>query len=131
MEVVTVKVNAGEEIKEAILSYVVEHHIREALVIGAIGSAIDLCVTTPVSYELPLTTVEVFHKVSCEVVGMSGEILSWEKVDPKLKSLYPDKESPLFIHLHIAAASAGGAVFGGGLRSGKALREVNVFLLPQ
>ena len=131
MEVASITIMKGEEIHKAILDYVLAHEIRHALIIGAIGSAVDLSVATPIEHDPPLRTIEVPYQASCEIVGMSGEIMPWEECDPRLKAVYPDKDSPLFVHIHIAAAIMGGQVFGGGLRKGKAFRSIRVFLLPQ
>lgn len=131
MEVVSITIPAGQEIRKAILDYVLAPRIENALVIGAIGSAVDISVTTPIDHAPPLKTIEVPYQAACEIVGMSGEIMPWEQCDPRLKAVYPDKDCPLFVHIHIAAAMMGGHLFGGGLRSGKAFRAVRVFLLPQ
>ena len=87
-------------------------------------------IAAPVAHELPPQTVEVPYGVSAEVVGFTGEVIPWDKVDSHLASVYPDKDDPVFVHIHIAAAMAGGQVFGGGLRSGKAFRALRVFMLP-
>ena len=47
-----------------------------------------------------------------------------ECADPALLEVYPDKVSPLIVHIHASCATAGGHVAGGGLRAGKAFRWV-------
>ena len=53
-----------------------------------------------------------------------------EKMDPQLRQVYPDTDSPLFIHIHASYARAGGLVMGGGLWGGTAFRSLRVFLRP-
>lgn len=131
MDIVPIDIPAGAPIKDTLLDALVEKGLSHAAVIGAIGSAVDLAVAAPVSRDLPPKTVEVPYGVACEVVAMSGEVMPWDEVDPRLLAAYPARKDPLFLHLHIAAAMAGGRVFGGGLRSGRALRHIRVFVIPQ
>ena len=58
-----------------------------------------------------------------------------ECADPALLEVYPDKVSPLIVHIHASCATAGGHVAGGhvaggGLRAGKAFRSVRIFMIP-
>lgn len=122
-------VPAGASIKRTILDYLLEHNLSNVYIIGAIGSAKNVCVASPIEPDLPLRTVEVPFHVSCEVVGFTGEVMVWEDVDPVLKAMYPDKDDPLFLHIHIACATAGGHVFGGGFRGGEAFRSLRVFMV--
>lgn len=131
MEVQSIIINAGQEIKATILRSLVSRDISRAIIIGAIGSAVDLSVAAPIDREPPLKTTEVPYQVACEIVGMSGEIMPWEDVDPTLAAMYPGEKGPLFVHIHIAAAMMGGNVFGGGLRNGKAFRQIRVFIIAQ
>jgi len=121
-------IGSGGDIKKGILAFLVENGIRSAYIIGAVGSAKDVVVAAPVENELPLRTTEVKYPVACEVVGFSGEVMEWEKADPRIREVYPDKDDPLFVHIHIAAAISGGQMFGGGFRGGTAFRSLRVFL---
>lgn len=131
MEVVSIIVKSGEDIKKTVMDSLVAKGIRKGIIIGGIGSAVDLEVTAPTEHEPPLRTVCVPYKIACEIVGLSGEIMPWEDVDPKLAAVYPGPKGPLFLHMHVAAAQMGGSVFGGGLRGGRAFRQVRVFVLPE
>lgn len=53
-----------------------------------------------------------------------------ERMDPAFEKIYPDKKSPLFVHIHVSCAYKGGVVRGGGLAGGKAFRSLRVFMLP-
>lgn len=129
-EMLQIIIPAGKDIKMCILDFLAGHDIENALIIGAIGSARDIRIAAPVEHELPLRTAEVPYNVACEIVGFTGEVMKWDAVDPDLAAMYPDKGDPLFVHIHVAAAMAGGHVFGGGFRGGKSLRSLRVFLLP-
>ena len=97
---------------------------------AAIGSVIGMEFTTPIRNELPLrTSVTPFHNAA-ELLSFTGEIMTRDRADPALLEVYPDKVSPLIIHIHASCAAAGGHVAGGGLRAGKAFRSVRVFLVP-
>lgn len=121
---------AGREIRDTIIDYVLEHGWEEAAILGAVGSVQDMAFTTPVENELPLRTGSTPCHGAAEILSFTGEIMKREKMDPGLESIYPDKSSPLFVHVHASCAIAGGHVCGGGLRSGKAFRELRVFLVP-
>ncbi len=127
-ELLEIHVDAGGDIKEAILSFLAEHNITDAIVLGAVGSAKNVVIAAPVENELPLRTTSVKYPTACEVVGFSGEIMEWEKADPRIKEIYPDKDDPLFVHIHIGAAISGGQMFGGGFRGGTAFRAMRIFL---
>ena len=69
-----------------------------------------------------------------------GTALPAYAADPRVKfvtsegefvvEVYPDKVSPLIVHIHASCATAGGHVAGGGLRAGKAFRSVRIFMIP-
>lgn len=121
---------AGKEIRDTIIGYVLEKGWEEAAILGAVGSVQDMVFTTPVENELPLRTGSTPCHGAAEILSFTGEIMKREKMDPGLESVYPDKSSPLFVHVHASCAIAGGHVCGGGLKSGKAFRELRVFLVP-
>lgn len=124
-----VLVPSGASIKKTIMDYLLAHNLTNVYIIGAIGSAKNVRIAAPVEPELPLRTVEVPFPVACEIVGFTGEVMVWEDVDSVIKAMYPDKEDPLFLHIHVAAALAGGHVFGGGFRGGEAFRSLRVFMV--
>ncbi|WP_320129867.1 PPC domain-containing DNA-binding protein [uncultured Sphaerochaeta sp.] len=123
-------VPAGGDIMGNILDFLAKQELKSVYIIGAIGSAKNVRIAAPVENELPLRCVEVPFHTSCEIVGFTGEVLEWEVVDKELAAMYPDKDSPLFVHIHVAAASAGGHVFGGGFRGGEAFRSLRIFMIP-
>ena len=122
-------VPAGANIKKTLMDYLVTNNLSNVYIIGAIGSAKNVCIASPVEPDLPLRTVEVPFRVACEVVGFTGEVMMWEDVDPLLKAMYPDKDDPLFLHIHVAAVLAGGHMFGGGFRGGEAFRSLRIFMV--
>lgn len=123
-------VKSGEDIREAISRYVLEMGWSSVMIPAAIGSVIGMEFTTPIRNELPLKTdVTPFHDAA-ELLSFTGEIMRRECVDPALLAVYPDKTSPLFVHIHASCAASGGRVAGGGLRAGRAFRAVRVFLVP-
>ena len=67
---------------------------------------------------------------AAEILSFTGEVMVKEKMDPQLRQVYPDTDSPLFIHIHASCARAGGLVMGGGLWGGTAFRSLRVFLRP-
>lgn len=121
---------AGKEIRDTIIAYVLAKGWEEAVILGAVGSVQDMTFTAPTENELPLRTGSTPCHGAAEILSFTGEIMKREKMDPVLESVYPDKSSPLFVHVHASCASAGGHVCGGGLKSGKAFRELRVFLVP-
>lgn len=127
MELQELTIEKGQDIKTVILDYLVSHNMVNVVFLNAIGSAKDLVIAAPYENDLPLRAMEIPFHSSCEIIGFSGETMSWDAVDPMIKAVYPDKNAPLFLHLHVAAATAGGHVFGGGLRGGVAFRSIRIF----
>ncbi len=124
-----VTVKAGEDILQTIEAFVVARQWESVVVTNAIGSVKDLLLATPVRNELPLKVTTTPCYGAAEILAFTGEIMSKERMDPQLRDVYPDRESPLFIHIHAACARPGGQVMGGGLWGGKAFRELRIFLL--
>lgn len=125
-----VVIDQGEDIIKTIEGFVVAKGWQEAIVVNAIGSVQDLLFATPIRNELPLKVATTPCLGAAEILSFTGEIMIKEKMDPVLKAVYPDRESPLFIHIHASCARAGGNVMGGGLWGGRAFRLLRVFLRP-
>ncbi len=125
-----VTVEAGQDIKEVITAYVLKQGWSSVYISGAVGSVIDMAYTTPVRDELPLKTASRAREGAAEMLSFTGEVMTRDRMDPALESVYPDKESPLFVHIHVSCAYKGGNVDGGGLAAGKAFRSLRVFMIP-
>ncbi|MGI6263587.1 MAG: PPC domain-containing DNA-binding protein [Succiniclasticum sp.] len=120
----------GQDILPALERYVLDRGWDDVVVVHAIGSVKDLLFACPVEDELPLRVAVTPCHGAAEILSFTGEIMTKEKMDPELEAVYPDRESPLFVHIHASCARAGGQVMGGGLRGGKAFRSLRVFLRP-
>lgn len=125
-----ITIDKGQDIRRTITDYVVSKGWKNVMIPMGIGSVIDMEFTTPVENELPLRTCVTRCRDAAELLSFIGEIMEWDRVDPALKAVYPDKSSPLFVHIHASCATAGGHVMGGGLKDGRAFRAVRVFLVP-
>ena len=125
-----VTVLAGQDIKKVIANFILANRWKQVYIIGAVGSVIDMAFTTPIQNYLPLKVISVPVSGAGELLSMTGEIMPREMMDEDLKEVYPDKDSPLFVHIHASFATAGGHVFGGGLKAGKAFRSLRVFMIP-
>lgn len=120
-------VNAGEDIKEGIERFMLEMEWPSAYISGAIGSVRDLALTTPVGLELPPKVAVTPCVGPGEVLAFTGEVMKREFMDPSLKDIYKE-DGPLFIHVHTSVATAGGHVFGGGMKYGKAFRALKIYI---
>ena len=120
----------GQDILPALERYVLDRGWDDVVVVHAIGSVKDLLFACPVEDELPLRVAVTPCHGAAEILSFTGEIMTKEKMDPELEAVYPDRESPLFVHIHASCARAGVQVMGGGLRGGKAFRSLRVFLRP-
>lgn len=125
-----IMIAGGENIRDKITEYVLQAGWEEAVILGAVGSVEELEFTAPVENELPLRTGTTPCHGAAEILSFSGEIMKREKMDPALEAVYPDKSSPLFVHIHASCAVAGGHVCGGGLQGGRAFRALRVFITP-
>ena len=129
-EFAEVFVDQGQDIRKAIEAFVIEKGWKEVIVVNAIGSVKDLILAAPISNELPLKVGRTPCYGAAEILSFTGEVMVKEKMDPQLRQVYPDTDSPLFIHIHASCARAGGLVMGGGLWGGTAFRSLRVFLWP-
>lgn len=120
-------IGAGQELIPAIENFVLKKGWNEVIVVHAIGSVADMQFAAPVYNTLPLRVQVTPCWGAGEILSFTGEIMQKERMDPELKDVYPDTESPLFIHIHGSCARAGGQVMGGGIRGGRALRSLRVF----
>lgn len=125
-----VTVKQGQEIKAVITEYILDHNWKNVYITGAVGSVIDMVFTAPIQNHLPLRCGKTPVSGAAEIISMCGEVMPIEQMDPDLEDVYPDKDSPLFVHIHAACATAGGHVFGGGLSGGHAFRALRVFMIP-
>lgn len=130
MKIYEVTVKSGESIKKVLTDYIVDMGWDSVYVTGAIGSVCDCTFVTPVQDTLPLVTAPTPVHGAAELVSLVGEVMKRERMDPALAAVYKDKESPLFVHLHASAATAGGHMIGGGFSDGKAFRAVRIFMTP-
>lgn len=124
-----VTVPQGADIKQALTEFILAHGWKNVYVTGAIGSVINMVFTTPIQNHLPLRCGKVPVSAAGEIVQFCGEVMPIEKMPPELEDIYPDKNSPLFVHIHAACAIAGGHVFGGGLSAGQAFRALRIFMI--
>ena len=129
-EFAEVFVDQGQDIRKTIEAFVIEKGWKEVIVVNAIGSVKDLILAAPIRNELPLKVGRTPCYGAAEILSFTGEIMVKDRMDPQLRQIYPDTDSPLFIHIHASCARAGGQVMGGGLWGGTAFRSLRVFLRP-
>ena len=125
-----VVVDRGCDIKETITRFILDHGWEDVYIAGAIGSVIDTAYNAPKDNSIPMNLQVTECPGAAEVVGFTGEVMLREKVDPDLLRVYPDKTSPLYVHIHAACAGPDGRVTGGGLVRGRAFRSLRVFMTP-
>lgn len=127
---VEVFIDQEQDIRKTIEAFVLQKGWKEVIVVNAIGSVKDLILAAPISNELPLKVGRTPCFGAAEILAFTGEVMVKERMDPQLRKVYPDTDSPLFIHIHASCARAGGLVMGGGLWGGTAFRSLQVFLRP-
>lgn len=121
-------VGRDKDIGQAVAAFVMEKGWEAAYIIGAIGSAVGVELSNPISAELP-PKVEMTGPIGpCEVLSLTGEVMKRERMDENLRAAYADKTDPLFIHLHMCCSVKGGQTFGGGLRAGRAFRSLKIYI---
>ena len=129
-EFAEVFVDQGQDIRKTIEAFIIEKGWKEVIVVNAIGSVKDLILAAPIRNELPLKVGRTPCYGAAEILSFTGEIMVKDRMDPQLRQVYPDTDSPLFIHIHASCARAGGQVMGGRLWGGTAFRSLRVFLRP-
>jgi predicted DNA-binding protein with PD1-like motif len=129
-ELYEVMVPRGADIRQTISDFILEKNWDEAFIIGAVGSVMDSAYNAPVDNSIPMNLVVTEVPAAAEIVSFTGEVMKRERMDENLAKVYPDKTSPLFVHIHASCAVGGGQITGGGLVRGKAFRALRVFLTP-
>ena len=125
-----VTVNRGEDIRQVISGYILEKGWEEVFIVGAVGSIIDSAYNAPIDNSIPMTLATNECPRAAELLSFNGEVMKRERMDENLAKVYPDKTSPLFVHIHASCATGDGKVYGGGLVKGKAFRGIRIFLTP-
>lgn len=125
-----VTVPRGEDIRQTISDFILEKDWDEVFIVGAVGSVIDTAYNAPMDNSIPMKLVVTEIPDAAEIVSFTGEVMKRERMDANLAKIYPDKTSPLFVHIHASCAVGGGMVTGGGLVKGKAFRALRVFMVP-
>ncbi len=125
-----VTVPRGADILRTITAFIEDNGWENVYITGAVGSVIHTVYNVPIDDSIPMHLAKVQCPEAAEIVGFTGEVMKRERMDPELAKVYPDKTSPLFVHIHASCALRGGRVVGGGLCGGQAFRSLRVFLAP-
>lgn len=125
-----VTVNRGEDIRQVISDYILEKGWEEVFIVGAVGSIIDSAYNAPIDNSIPMNLATNECPGAAELLSFNGEVMKRERMDENLAKVYPDKTSPLFVHIHASCATGEGKVYGGGLVKGKAVRGIRIFMTP-
>ena len=125
-----VTVGRGEDIRQVISDFILAHDREEVYIVGAVGSVIDTAYNAPIDNSIPMNLAVTEVPGAAEVVSFTGEVMKRSRMDANLAKVYPDKTSPLFVHIHASCATGDGQVRGGGLVRGKAFRALRVFMTP-
>lgn len=96
-EFAEVFVDQGQDIRKTIEAFVIEKGWKEVIVVNAIGSVKDLILAAPIRNELPLKVGRTPCYGAAEILSFTGEIMVKDRMDPQLRQVYPDTDSPLFI----------------------------------
>jgi predicted DNA-binding protein with PD1-like motif len=123
-------IHQGEDIKQAVLTYVLENGWEDVILIGGVGSVIDVELANPATADLPPRMERLFIQGPCEVLSFTGEVIVKEKMDEILKKVYANDPSPLFVHIHLSCSGRDGTAYGGAVRSGRAFRSIRMFFEP-
>lgn len=129
MKIYDLTVDKGKEIKQAVRDFVITKGWSNVLILGAVGSVINLKFNVPANESLPVTTLTSECLQAAEILSFTGEVMSFSRVDPQIAALYAEDDSSLFVHIHASCASRNG-VMGGGLIYGQAFRSLRIFLIP-
>lgn len=123
-------VNRGEDVRQVISDFILEHNWDDVFIVNAVGSIIDSAYNVPIDNSIPMHLVVRECPAAAEVLSFTGEVMKRERMDENLAKVYPDKTSPLFVHIHASCATGEGKIYGGGLVKGKAFRSIRVFMTP-
>jgi len=121
-------IERDEDLRTRLDEFMLESGLDHIYISGAVGSIKDLVLAAPASFDIPPQLVLTPCAGPAEITGFSGDVY--------LRHLAPEDElfldnvidSPLFAHIHMSCATAGGKAYGGGFRQGKAFRRIKLFI---
>jgi len=121
-------IERDEDIRMCLDQYMLESGLQHVYISGAVGSIKDVLLAAPASFDIPPQLVLTNCKGPAEITGFSGDIYLRQLAPLDELFLDDQKTSPLFAHIHMSCAIAGGNTFGGGFRSGKAFRRIKLYV---
>lgn len=122
-------IERDEDIRACLDKYMVESGLQHAYISGAIGSIKDVLLAAPASLDIPPRLVLTNCNGPAEITSFSGDVYLRHLAPPDELFLDDQAASPLFAHIHMSCAIAGGSTCGGGLRAGKAFRRIKLYVL--
>lgn len=129
MDIISLELGPGNNVKDEIYNFIKENKWEEALIIGAIGSFQEITLANPISTRLPIEIKKTKYEKPLECLSFTGEIKSIDSISDDLRALYKKENMDLFIHIHASCSYGDGQVVGGGLHQAKVFRGLRLFLV--
>lgn len=108
------ELSKGDKVIEAIKNFVTDKDWQEGLIMGAIGSVINVTVNNAAGRTIPPPVKTSRFEGPFEVLSFIGEVLK--------------KEGETIVHIHTSGSLSDGNVFGGGLQSAEVFKQFKVYL---
>jgi len=104
-----------DQVKEKIANFMEEKEWTNAIVVGALGSVVDVTVGNAATTTIPPEVNYTDIKGPFEILSFCGEI-------------YKEDDGSWFTHIHMAGSKVDATVFGGGMQKATVFKGLKVFL---
>lgn len=124
-------IERDEDLRIRLDQYMLASGFQHIFISGAVGSMRDITLAAPGEFTIPPRLVMTECLGPAEITSFAGDVYLRHLAPQDELFLDPENDSPLFAHIHMSCAIAGGQTIGGGLRRGKAFRRIKLFVVPQ
>lgn len=124
-------IERDEDLRTCLDKYMLQMRFTHAYISGAVGSIRDVTLAAPAEMTIPPKLTLTHCEGPAEITSLVGDIYLRPLAPPDELFMDPENDSPLFAHIHMALAIAGGRTYGGGFRQGRAFRRIKLYVIDQ
>lgn len=128
MEFYELIIERDEDLRTQLDQYMLSKGFKHIYISGAVGSMRDITLAAPAGFNIPPNLVLTKCLGPAEITSFAGDVYLRHLAPQDELFLDPEEKSPLFAHIHMSCAIAGGKTYGGGFRTGKAFRRIKLFI---
>lgn len=128
MKVYELIIERDEDLRTRLDEYMLGKKFTHIYIGGAVGSMRDITLAAPAEMTIPPRLVLTPCEGPVEITSFVGDVYLRHLAPQDELFMDPEEDSPLFAHIHMSCAVAGGQTYGGGFRKGRAFRRIKLFI---